>query len=83
MKMDSQAFQHGLYKGENMVRFGPSGNCDLFYELGFKDSEEAPKWLNEMGLSAYEYGFTLGFLFSCRDFRDYFCRYNGQQTCRV
>ena len=43
-----------------MVRFGPSGNCDLFYELGYKDSEEAPKWLNSMGLTAYEYGFTLG-----------------------
>ena len=43
-----------------MVRFGPSGNCDLFYALGHKDSEEAPKWLNEMGLTAYEYGFTLG-----------------------
>ena len=43
-----------------MVRFGPSGNCEKFYELGFKDSEQAPKWLNSMGLSAYEYGFTLG-----------------------
>lgn len=43
-----------------MVRFGPSGNCEKFYELGFKDSEQAPKWLNSMGLSAYEYSFTLG-----------------------
>ena len=43
-----------------MVRFGPSGNGDLFYELGFKDSEQAPEWLHSLGLSAYEYSFTLG-----------------------
>lgn len=43
-----------------MVRFGPSGNCEKFYELGFKESEQAPKWLSSMGLSAYEYSFTLG-----------------------
>lgn len=43
-----------------MARFGPSGNGELFYNLGFKDSEEAPKWLNSLGLSAYEYSFTLG-----------------------
>ncbi len=49
-----------MEKGENMVRFGPSGNCELFYSEGHTDSVEAPKWLNQMGLTAYEYGFTLG-----------------------
>ncbi len=43
-----------------MVRFGPSGNDDLFYETGHKKSLEAPKWLAEQGLSAYEYSLTKG-----------------------
>lgn len=43
-----------------MVKFGPSGNCQMFYDSGHKDSIEAPKWLKSMGLSAYEYSFTLG-----------------------
>ncbi len=43
-----------------LVRFGPSGNGELFYNLGFKDSEQAPEWLRSLGLSAYEYSFSLG-----------------------
>jgi len=43
-----------------MVKFGPSGNCQMFYDSGHKDSIEAPKWLNSLGLTAYEYSFTLG-----------------------
>ena len=43
-----------------MVRFGPAGNDNLFYEQGYKASLQAPKWLSEMGLSAYEYAFTRG-----------------------
>ncbi|MBP5427431.1 MAG: TIM barrel protein [Clostridiales bacterium] len=38
-----------------MIRFGPSGNSDKFYEEGYKSSLQMPKWLNSMGLSAYEY----------------------------
>lgn len=38
-----------------MVRFGPAGNSEDFYAAGLKKTEEAPKWLAEMGLSAYEY----------------------------
>lgn len=37
------------------VKFGPSGNSDLFYEQGYKSTIEAPKWLSELGLNAYEY----------------------------
>lgn len=43
-----------------MVRFGPSGNDDIFYESGYKRSLEAPKWLSELGLTAYEYSLTKG-----------------------
>lgn len=38
-----------------MIRFGPSGNSESFYEQGFKSSVQMPKWLKDMGLSAYEY----------------------------
>ncbi len=43
-----------------MIRFGPSGNSEKFYEDGHKSSVEAPLWLNTMGLRAYEYSFSLG-----------------------
>ena len=43
-----------------MVRFGPSGNSDKFYSDGNTDTIQAFKWLSEMGLSAFEYSFTLG-----------------------
>lgn len=34
---------------------GPAGNCEDFYEAGHKSSLEAPKWVFDMGLGAYEY----------------------------
>ncbi len=37
------------------ARFGPAGNAESFYEQGYKSTVQAPKWLREMGLSAYEY----------------------------
>ena len=43
------------------VKFGPSGNSELFYEMGFKKSIEAPKFLKEIGLDAYEYSFGRGY----------------------
>jgi len=43
-----------------MVRFGPSGNSDSFYEQGYKDSVQMPEWLFEKGLNAYEYSCTKG-----------------------
>lgn len=45
-----------------MVRFGPSGNEDTFYNEKHKHSYEAPKWLSEKGLSAYEVSFGRGFI---------------------
>lgn len=47
-----------------MVRFGPSGNGDLFYEQGYKSSLDAPLWLKNRGLTAYEYSFSRGFTMS-------------------
>ena len=38
-----------------MIRFGVAGNCDRFYEEGFKQSVQAPEWLSAQGLTAYEY----------------------------
>lgn len=41
---------------ENRVaRFGPAGNCEDFYEKGYKSTVQAPAYLKEMGLNAYEY----------------------------
>lgn len=38
-----------------MIRFGPSGNPEAFYEAGYKHSYEMMHYLAEMGLDAYEY----------------------------
>jgi deoxyribonuclease-4 len=43
-----------------VIRFGPSGNSEEFYEQGYKSSVEAPKWLAGLGLNAYEYSCTKG-----------------------
>ena len=40
-----------------MIKFGPSGNSQIFYDDGCKTSLEAPKWLKEHNLEAYEYSF--------------------------
>ncbi|RCX09300.1 deoxyribonuclease-4 [Anaerobacterium chartisolvens] len=43
-----------------MIRFGPSGNSESFYEQGNKSSVQMPGWLNRMGLNAYEYQCSRG-----------------------
>ena len=40
-----------------MIRFGVAGNCDRFYEEGFKQSVQAPEWLSAQGLTAYIFTF--------------------------
>lgn len=35
--------------------FGPGGNSESFYEKGYKATVDAPKYVHEMGLDAYEY----------------------------
>jgi len=43
-----------------MVKFGPAGNCKTFYDEGYKRTLEAPVWLKNNGLDAYEYSFGKG-----------------------
>ena len=46
------------------AKFGPGGNGDLFYGQGGKGTVQAPAWLKEYGLDAYEFeagnGLTAG-----------------------
>ena len=37
-----------------MVKFGPAGNCQMFYDYGFKNTVQMPEFLNKIGLDAYE-----------------------------
>jgi deoxyribonuclease-4 len=43
-----------------MIRFGPSGNSESFYEQGYKSSVQMPVWLKSLGLNAYEYQCSKG-----------------------
>ena len=43
-----------------MIRFGPSGNPDKFYEDGNKASTQMPSWIKSEGLDAYEYQCSKG-----------------------
>lgn len=61
------------------VLFGPSGNSASFYEDGNKKTIQAPKWLSEKGLNAYEYSFGRGVNMSDETavaLKDEFDRYN-------
>jgi len=39
----------------DQIRFGPAGNSESFAARGYKSSLQVPRYLNEMGLSAFEY----------------------------
>ena len=39
----------------NQARFGTAGAGELFYQEGYKHSQEAPEFLHKMGLTAFEY----------------------------
>ncbi len=43
-----------------MIRFGPAGNSQSFYNEGFKHTKQAAAWLKERGLNAFEYSFGRG-----------------------
>ncbi len=47
-----------------MIKFGPSGNSESFYEMGFKHTVQAPEYLKRFGLDCYEYSFGRGFTMS-------------------
>ncbi len=40
---------------DRVARFGPAGNCEDFYDQGYKSTIQAPGYLEKMGLDAYEY----------------------------
>ncbi len=43
-----------------MIKFGPSGNSEEFYDAGYKKTEQAAKWVGEKGLKIFEYSFGKG-----------------------
>lgn len=43
-----------------MMKFGPSGPGERFYEEGYSTSEQAAKWTKEQGLDLFEYSFGRG-----------------------
>lgn len=47
-----------------MIKFGPSGNCQLFYGSGYKHTEQAAAFCKNMGLDCYEYSFGRGIMMS-------------------
>ena len=44
-----------LEGGNDMIKFGPGGNSESFYKEGYKSTTQAPLWLKNRGLDAYEY----------------------------
>lgn len=43
-----------------MIRFGPSGNSESFYAQGLSHTEQAAKFVHDMGLDCFEYSFGRG-----------------------
>ena len=43
-----------------MIKFGPSGNSNSFYDEGNKKTEQTPLWLKERDLDLFEYSFGRG-----------------------
>ncbi|HBK02677.1 MAG TPA: endonuclease IV [Clostridiales bacterium] len=43
-----------------MIKFGPSGAPERFYDEGHKNTEEMPLWIKENGLDCFEYSFGRG-----------------------
>ena len=43
-----------------MIKFGPSGNSQSFFDEGFSKSEESALWTKQRGLDCFEYSFGRG-----------------------
>ena len=43
-----------------MIKFGPSGNSESFYAAGYQHTEQAAKYVKDMGLDCFEYSFGRG-----------------------
>ncbi len=51
--------KHPVRAGDR-PRFGPGGNSNAFYDAGCKSTKEAPAWLHQIGLDAYEFEASRG-----------------------
>ena len=47
-----------------MIKFGPSGNSQSFYAMGYKHTAQAPEYLKKFGLDCFEYSFGRGITLS-------------------
>lgn len=47
-----------------MIKFGPSGNSQSFYALGYKHTVQAPEYLEKFNLDCFEYSFGRGVMMS-------------------
>ena len=43
-----------------MIKFGPSGNSESFYAMGYKHTDQAAKYVKDFGLDCFEYSFGRG-----------------------
>ena len=43
-----------------MIKFGPSGNSELYHASGFSGSSNSAVWVKNLGLNAFEYSFGRG-----------------------
>lgn len=43
-----------------MIKFGPSGNSQSFYAMGYKHTVQAPEYLDKFNLECFEYSFGRG-----------------------
>ena len=62
-------------------KFGPAGNSESFAAAGFKKSEDAPAWLAQMGLTAFEYQCGRGIQMSIH--APYFINLSSEESERM
>ena len=43
-----------------VIKFGPSGNSQAFFDAGYTKSEDSAKWVKNLGLDCFEYSFGRG-----------------------
>lgn len=49
-----------MLKVTKLIKFGPSGNSNSFYEQGYKHTYEAAEYLKRLNLDVFEYSFGRG-----------------------
>lgn len=62
-----------------MIKFGPSGSCELFAMQGYTRTVQEAKWLADMGLDCFEYSFGRGVRITektAREIGEEFKKYN-------